>query len=333
MTTDSEPLVVPTRRGLYCPQGDFHIDPCQPVQTAVVTHGHGDHLRRGNARYILARPGIDIARLRLGGRPDVVAPEYGARLRLGATTISLHPAGHILGSAQVRIEYGGQVWVVSGDYKRQADPTCASLEPLECDVFVSEATFARPIYRWPPTSAVVAEIIAWWRDNRDRGVTSVLYCYALGKAQRLLAELAELTSDPVLVHASMTGLIDIYRRASVRMAATLPATTRNRRDSPGALVLAPPSAVDSPWARRLGAHSSGFCSGWMRLKGELGRRGYDRGFIISDHADWPALVATCLETKARRILLMHGKAAALCRHLSERDVEARTLATGERPAG
>ena len=325
MTTDPEPLVVLTRRGLYCPPGDFHIDPCLPVQTAVVTHAHGDHLRRGNARYILARPGIDIARLRLGGRPDIVAPEYGARLRLGATTVSLHPAGHILGSAQVRIESGGEVWVVSGDYKRQPDPTCAALEPLECNVFVSEATFARPVYRWPPTSAVVAEIVDWWRDNRDRGITSLLYCYALGKAQRLLAELADLTSDPVLVHASMTRLIDIYRRTGVRMVPTLPATARNRRECLGSLVLAPPSAAGSPWARRFGEHSSGFCSGWMRLRGEVQRRGYDRGFVISDHADWPALVETCLETKARRVLLMHGKAGALCRHLSERDVQARAL--------
>jgi putative mRNA 3-end processing factor len=259
MTTDPEPLVVATRRGLYCPPGDFHIDPSHPVQTALVTHGHGDHLRRGNARYILARPGIDIARLRLAGRPDILAPEYGERLRLGATTVSLHPAGHILGSAQVRIEYGSQVWVVSGDYKRQADPTCAALEPLQCDVFVSEATFARPLYRWPPTAAVVAEIVEWWRDNRDRGIASVLYCYALGKAQRLLAELAAFSSDAVLVHSAMTGLIEIYRRAGIHMVPTLPATTRNSRECRGALVLAPPSAAGSPWSRRLGEQSSGFC--------------------------------------------------------------------------
>jgi putative mRNA 3-end processing factor len=319
-------LLLTTPRGLYCPPGDFYIDPQQPVQTAVVTHGHGDHLRPGHSRYILARPGLAIARVRLPGKPEILPLDYGAPLALGATRVSLHPAGHILGSAQIRIEHQGRVWVVSGDYKRQADPTCAPFEPLPCEVFVTEATFALPVYAWPPVAAVIEQIRAWWRANRERGLASVLFCYSLGKAQRVLAELAALTSDPVHVHSAMSDLIEAYREAGVAMAPTLPATEDRSKEYRGALVLAPPTAAGTAWIRRVGPYSSGFCSGWMRVRGERRRRGYHRGFVISDHADWPALIATCKQTGARRILTMHGYSDALARYLSEQGIEARPLA-------
>ncbi len=322
---DSEPLVVATPKGLYCPPGDFYIDPERPVQTAVITHGHGDHLRPGHARYILARPGLDIARARLPGHPDILPLDHGAAVALGATTVSLHPAGHILGSAQVRIEHQGRVWVVSGDYKRQSDPTCAAFDPLSCDVFISEATFALPVYRWPPAAAVIEEIVGWWRANRDRGLCSLLYCYALGKAQRVLAELAGRTTEPVHVHGAIGELVEIYRSAGVSMAPTLPAAAQRKEDYRGALVLAPPSASGSSWIRRVGEHSSGFCSGWMRVRGERRRRGCDRGFVLSDHADWPALIDSCLQTGARRVLLTHGHSAALARYLTEQGLEASAL--------
>ncbi len=318
-------LIVRTPRGLYCPPGDFYIDPVQPVQTAVVTHGHGDHLRPGHARYILARPGLAIARTRLAGQPQIAPLDYGARFTLGATSLSLHPAGHILGSAQIRIEHEGRVWVVSGDYKRQPDPTCAPFEPLACDVFVTESTFALPIYRWPSTTAVIEQILTWWRSNREHGLASVLFCYSLGKAQRLLAELAAFTSDPVHVHSAMSELIEAYRAAGVSMPPTPPATEERKKEYRGALVLAPPNAAGTSWIRRVGAHSSGFCSGWMRLRGERRRRGYHRGFVISDHADWPALITTCRETNARRVLTMHGYTDALARYLTEQGIQARPL--------
>ncbi|MGH8150849.1 MAG: ligase-associated DNA damage response exonuclease, partial [Steroidobacteraceae bacterium] len=309
---DSQPIVIATPHGLYCPAGDFHVDPGRAVETAVITHGHGDHLRRGHRRYILARPGLGIAHARLPGRPDILPLGYGERIALGRATVSLHPAGHILGSAQVRIEVDGCVWVISGDYKREPDPTCAPFEPIRCDVFVSEATFALPGYRWPPTAAVIGEISSWWRANRDRGIASVLYCYALGKAQRVLAELAAVSPDPVHVHASMSELITVYRDAGVRMVPTIPAAAKQPAHYRGALVLAPPSAARSAWIQRVGEHSSGFVSGWMQGHGGQAR-GYDRGFVLSDHADWPGLVATCLETRARQILLMHGHSDALVR--------------------
>lgn len=334
---DSAPLVTVTANGLYCPPGDFYIDPWQPEhsvgnpekrqQTAVITHGHGDHLRHGSSRYILARPGAGIARMRLGGDRELQPIEYGERIELGHTTVSLHPAGHILGSAQVRIEHEGRVWVVSGDYKRDPDPTCAPFEPVECDVFISEATFALPVYRWPRTAQVVEEIARWWRSNQERGLASVLFCYALGKAQRVLAELRAFTQEPVFLHGAVDSLVGVYRRAGIAMLPTRPVGTERGRDYRGALVIAPPSAAGTPWMRRFGDHATGFCSGWMRVRGDRRRRGYDRGFVISDHADWPALVDTCYATRARRILLTHGYSDALSRYLNERGVEAAALNT------
>jgi putative mRNA 3-end processing factor len=327
MSSDSEQLVVVTANGLYCPPGGFHIDPWKPVQTALITHAHGDHLRHGSARYILARPGAPIAKLRLGSDRELAPLDYGTRLSLGSTTVSLHPAGHILGSAQVRIEYGGRVWIVSGDYKRQPDPTCAAFEQLECDVFISEATFALPVYRWPPTSQVVGEISRWWHSNRERGLASALFCYSLGKSQRVLAELLAYTSEPVYVHGAVDSLVGVYRRAGIKMVPTLPIPSDRRTDFRGALILAPPSAAGTPWMRRFGEHSSGFCSGWMRVRGDRRRRGYDRGFVISDHADWPGLTGTCRATKARRVLLTHGYSDALTRYLVESGLDAGALQT------
>jgi len=327
MSSDSEQLIVVTANGLHCPPGDFYIDPWKPVQSAVITHAHADHLRHGSARYILARPGAPIAKLRLGGDRELEPIEYGARRALGATTVSLHPAGHILGSAQVRIEYGGRVWVVSGDYKRQADPTCVPFEQLECDVFISEATFALPVYRWPHTSQVVGEIFRWWRSNRDRGLASALFCYSLGKSQRVLAELLAYTNEPVYLHGAVDSLVGVYRRAGVHMVPTLSIPSDRKTDFSGALILAPPSAVGTPWMRRFGDHATGFCSGWMRVRGDRRRRGYDRGFVISDHADWPGLIETCQATKARRVLLTHGYSDALTRHLTESGLEASALKT------
>lgn len=327
MKPDTEPLVIVTERGLYCPPGDFYIDPWLPVQTAVITHGHGDHLRQGSSRYILARSGIGIARTRLPNDKGLMPVDYGAPVRIGDATVSLHPAGHILGSAQVRIEYGGTVWVVSGDYKRQPDPTAESFEPVECDVFISEATFALPIYRWPDTRQVVEEIFRWWQTNRERGIASVLFCYALGKTQRVLAELMAFTDEPVYLHGAIGSLVAVYREAGISMLPTLPATTEQKADYRGALILAPPSAAGSPWMRRFGEHSTGFCSGWMRVRGDRRRRGYDRGFVLSDHADWPALVQTCADSKAHTVLLTHGHTDALTRYLNEQGTKAAALST------
>ena len=327
MSKKPSDLVTATARGLYCAAGNFYIDPWQPVDQAIITHAHGDHLRAGSAAYYTAAPGAGIARHRLPGGAVLEAVPYGATREFGPVRVSLHPAGHILGSAQVRIEHEGVVWVVSGDYKRDADPTCAPFEVVACDVFISEATFALPAYRWKDTPLVAREVFDWWRGNRQQGVASVLFAYALGKAQRILAELSVLTDEPVYLHGAVTGLVDAYRAAGVAMLPTQPATVAKAANYAGALILAPPSAAGSPWMRRFGEHRTGFCSGWMRVRGDRRRRGYDRGFVLSDHADWPSLLRTFRDTNARRILLTHGYTDAMCRYLQEQGVDATALRT------
>jgi putative mRNA 3-end processing factor len=322
-----ENVITVTPRGLYCAAGDFHIDPWQPVARALITHAHGDHLRVGSAEYYLASAGAGLARLRLPTAAAVHSLGYGEFLRFGDTQVSFHPAGHILGSSQIRVELRGEVWVVSGDYKRDPDPTCLPFEIVPCDVFISEATFALPAYRWTDTPTVAREIVSWWHENRSQGRASVLFAYALGKAQRVLAELAAITDDPVYVHGAVSSLTDVYRAHGISMVKTLPATAARPADYSGALILAPPSAAGSPWMRRFGNHRTGFCSGRMRIRGDRRRRGYDRGFVLSDHADWPSLLRTCHDSGARRILLTHGYTDALCRYLREQGVDAASLRT------
>jgi putative mRNA 3-end processing factor len=320
-------LIVTTADGLYCPAGAFHIDPWRPVQRAVITHAHGDHLYPGCGEYLTSAAGAALAARRLPPDTIVNALAYGEVRDFGATQVSLHPAGHVLGSSQVRIEHQGAVWVVSGDYKRDPDPTCAPFEPVACDVFISEATFALPAYRWPSSAAVAAEIHEWWRGNRARGTASVLFAYALGKAQRVLAELTSLTEEAVYVHGAVASLTDIYRKEGVTMLPTLPVAEAPAAHYSGALIIAPPSAAGSTWMRRFGDCSTGFCSGWMRVRGDRRRRGYDRGFVLSDHADWPSLLRTIRDSGARRILLTHGHGDTLSRYLCEQGADAAVMHT------
>jgi putative mRNA 3-end processing factor len=240
-----------TPDGLYCEAGGFHVDPWGAVPRAVITHAHGDHARPGSAAYLCAAPSAPLLRRRLGADPTIEALSYGQRLGLGAATISFHPAGHVLGSAQVRVETSGGIWVISGDYKRAADPTCNPFEVVPCDTFITESTFGLPIYRWDATGSVVADLCGWWDGNRDQGRASIVFCYTLGKAQRLLAELAAVTDRTVLVHGMMVPVIDIYRAAGVRMLPTETLVERARgRSLAGDLVLAPLSARGTPWMRR-----------------------------------------------------------------------------------
>lgn len=329
MPASAEPLVRPTPAGLYCEAGDFHIDPWRPVPRAVITHAHADHARRGAGCYYAARPCVPLLRARLGEDIAATGLDWGQGLTLGAARVSLHPAGHILGSAQVRIESEGRTWVVTGDFKRDPDPTCEPFEVVPCDTLVTEATFALPVYRWPDAGEVAEGIFRWWEDNRAAGRPSLLFCYALGKAQRVLAELSRFTDRPVFAHGAVLALTDIYRAAGVDMLPALPVDPKRRRgDWGGELVIAPPAAGGTPWARRFDGASTGFCSGWMRIRGARRRRGYDRGFVLSDHADWPSLVRTVRETGARRVLSTHGQDAALVRYLNEVEgVEAEALET------
>jgi len=327
-----------TADGLYCAAGDFFIDPWQPVARALITHAHGDHARPGSRAYLCTPGTAALLRRRLGADTSTEAVAYGTRLRLGDVTVSFHPAGHVLGSAQIRIEADDGVWVVSGDYKRAADPTCAPFEPVPCDTFITESTFGLPIYRWDETPVIMRDILAWWEANREGGRASVIFCYTLGKAQRLLAELAKITAQPVYVHGMMLGMIEAYREAGVPLPdvkQVIESKGRSRASFAGELVLAPLSARGTPWMRRLGTISDAFASGLMRVRGVRRQRAYDRGFVISDHADWPALLQTIAETGARRVLATHGHAEPLARHLRDHGLESgiiRTAWEGE-PSG
>jgi putative mRNA 3-end processing factor len=321
-------MLIETAQGLYCPDGDFHIDPWGSVPRALITHAHGDHARAGSTAYLCTDQCAPLLRRRFGTDAVIETAGYGRATTLGSTRVSFHPAGHVLGSAQIRIEGGGGVWVVSGDYKRAPDPTCAPFEPVPCDTFITESTFALPIYRWDATGDVIADLLAWWNENRDRGLTSIVFCYTIGKAQRLLAELARVTDRPVLVHGMMVPTIDVYRSLGVAMLETQTLIERPRGTSlAGELVLAPPSARGTPWMRRLGDLSDALTSGLMRVRGVRRQRAYDRGFVLSDHADWPALLDTVTATGAGRVIATHGHAEPLARFLNEHGIQSSVMRT------
>lgn len=329
-------LLVVTDRGLWCPAGDFWIDPWRPVARAVITHAHADHARSGCDRYLCAAPGKIVLRTRLGGASPIDTLRYGESTTIGSVRVSLHPAGHVLGSAQVRVEHRGRVWVVSGDYKLAPDPTCAPFEPVPCDVFVTESTFGLPIYRWPEPESIAAEIGDWWHANQAEGRTSVLLAYSLGKAQRLAA-MVDPAIGPIYAHGAVTRLVRAYRDSGVRLPPIDDVPPRARRVGGGrGLVIAPPSAVAGGWLRSFGETSVAQASGWMTVRGVRRRRGFERGFVLSDHADFPALVAAVEASAARRVLVTHGQSDAFARFLRERGLDAAVLATrfsGERPDG
>ena len=320
-------MITDTPRGLFCEAGNFYIDPWQPVGRALITHAHSDHARPGSDAYLCAAPGATVLRHRLP-EARVETLQYGATIAIGDVRVSFHPAGHIVGSAQVRLERAGEVWVVSGDYKRAADPTAAPFEPVRCHTFITEATFALPIYTWDPPASVIDEIVTWWRLNRDAEQPSLLFCYVLGKAQRILAELREHAWEPIRLHGAMAGVTDAYREAGIALAATerIAEGTRGKALS-RALVLAPISARGTPWMRRVPNASTAFASGLMRVRGVRRQRAFDRGFVLSDHADWPSLLGTIEETGASRVLVTHGWSDALARFLAGRGLETATLRT------
>jgi putative mRNA 3-end processing factor len=321
-------LIEPTDAGLYCEAGGFHIDPWEPVERAVITHAHGDHLCHGSASYLCSAASVPLVAARLGSAARVSALGTGESATLDGVRVSLHPAGHILGSSQVRVEHRGEVWVASGDYKRAPDSTCTPFEPITCHTFISEATFALPVFRWDPPVVVASEILAWWDEMRAAGRPAVLFAYALGKAQRILAELAALTDRHVYVHGALTDILDVYRAAGITLAPTVKATEESRGKSfAGELVIAPVSARGSLWMRRFGDHSSAFASGWMRIRGARRRRSYDRGFVLSDHADWDGILETVVATGAERVFATHGYTRELARHLASLGFDAHAWST------
>jgi putative mRNA 3-end processing factor len=327
---DESDLVVQRPQGLYCPPGDFYIDPWRPVERAVITHAHADHARPGHAHYLASARGAGVLRSRLGDVPLQLL-DWGEPVEHRGVRISLHPAGHVLGSAQVRIEHRGQVWVASGDYfvsgAGDANPSCDAFEPLRCDCFITESTFGLPIYRWQPQADLFAEVNSWWRHNADAKRPSLLMAYSLGKAQRVLCGV-DASIGPIVVHGAVESLNDAYRAAGVALPATLRVTEAAPKEAwQRALVIAPPAVHGSAWARRFGDFSDAFASGWMQLRGARRRRGVDRGFVISDHADWPGLQSAIRATGASRVIVTHGYEAVMVRWLREQGLRASSFRT------
>ena len=319
-------ILEPRPRGLYCPAGDFYVDPWSPVDRAVVTHAHADHARPGSSSYLISSEGEAVFRLRLGENANLQTVAFGDRVSIGDAIVSLHPAGHMLGSAQVRVETAEGVCVVTGDYKRDGDNTCSPFETVPCDVLVTESTFGLPVYRWPKPAAVAEEINSWWSANREAGVTSVLYAYAIGKAQRVLSIL-DSGIGPILTHGAIESGTEAYREAGVKLPETIIATGATRDQRRGAMVLAVPGADGTPWLRRFGTISTAMVSGWMRIRGVRRYRSVDRGFVMSDHVDWPALLQTVSDTGASRVLATHGYTGPVVRWFRDQGLNADALET------
>lgn len=321
------PVLSFTDRGLYCAAGDFYVDPWRPVDRALITHGHSDHARPGHRRYLTAASGAAVLRLRLG-EIALETVRYGEELTFGDATVSFHPAGHVPGSAQIRVAVAGEVWVVSGDYKTEPDGLSEPFEPVRCHTFISECTFGLPVFRWAPQAEVMADINRWWRANRDDGRISVIGAYALGKAQRILAHL-DPSIGPVLTHGAVENVNAALRAGGLALPATMlvtPATTAAM--ARGAIILAPPSALGAAWARRFGPVAEALASGWMRLRGVRRRRGLGKGFILSDHADWDGLNTAIAATGAERVFVTHGYTQPFRRWLAEQGYDAGIVETG-----
>lgn len=313
--------------GLYCPHGDFYIDPWRPVDRAVITHAHSDHARWGMKRYLCSKEGYRVLRLRVGPAMKIDTMEYGEAIHINGVRISLHPAGHVLGSAQVRVEHRGLVAVVTGDYKSDPDRTCTPFELVKCHLFVTESTFGLPIYQWKPEAEIFEQIHRWWQSNQEHGKASLLIGYALGKAQRALAGL-DPSVGPIFLHGAVKRVTDAYRETGITFPETMQVWEATRGfDWSRALIVAPPSATATPWTRRFGDHSTAFMSGWMAIRGARRRRAVDRGFVLSDHVDWPALLAAIDGTEAERVWVTHGYSAAVARYLQEQGRDARVLPT------
>ena len=309
--------------GLYCPAGDFYIDPRGQVERALVTHAHSDHARSGHKSYLVSETCLPLLKLRLGHEVKAEGIPFGETRKIGDARVSFHPAGHILGSAQIRVEVKGRVWVVSGDYKPQPDRSCEPFELVKCNVFVSECTFGLPVYHWEKEESVHQQINEWWSNNAKAGKPSLLFAYSLGKAQRVLRGL-----DPnigsIYAHGAVHPFLPVYESSGVKFPRVQKPKDGDGNWS-GAMIVAPPAVEDAGWTRRFKGAERGFASGWMAVRGAKRRRNLDRGFVLSDHADWAGLLEVIKGTGAEEIKLTHGDGAPLARYLGEQGIHASML--------
>lgn len=319
-------LVEFSDKGLYCPAGGFYIDPWKPVDKAIITHAHSDHARFGAKQYLSHSKSEAILRLRLG-EIQVQSVEWNEPITMNGVKISLHPAGHIIGSSQIRIEHKGEVWVVSGDYKVEDDGISGAFEPMRCNTFISESTFGLPIYDWKPQQDIYNDIRNWITHNQSIGKNSVILAYSLGKAQRVLNAIKDM-SPKIYAH----GAVSNVQEALIKAGFDVPVLQRITPETPkdeikNKIIIAPPSADGTPWIKRFSPYSVGVCSGWMQVRGNTRRRNADAGFALSDHADWKGLLAAVKATQAEKVYVTHGFQAAFSRYLNELGIEAGEVKT------
>ena len=308
--------------GLFCSAGGFYIDPRGSVDKALITHAHSDHARVGHKNYLCSDSCKPLLKIRIGKDSKVESVPFGTKCKIGDAYVSFHPAGHILGSSQIRIEVNGRVWVVSGDYKPQPDQTCEAFELVKCDGFISECTFGLPVYKWRAEEVIHSEINEWWKINKENGVPSLLFAYSLGKAQRVLAGL-DRSVGTIYAHSAVRSFLETYRSAGIN----IPAVKRIEKEKQfaGTIIIAPPAVEDSSWTKNFRGAKRGFASGWMAIRGPKRRKNVDRGFVLSDHADWDGLVDVIKGTGAEIVKVTHGNGDAISRFLSEKGMNVSEL--------
>ncbi len=319
-------LIQFTSKGIYCRQGDFYIDPWKPVKLAVTTHGHADHVKWGNQAYLCHELTKSILLQRLGADLQIQTLPYRQQIDINGVKLSFFPAGHVIGSAQVRLEYKGEICVVSGDYKVEYDGISTAFEPVKCHTFVSESTFGLPVYKWQPQQIIFDQIKDWVAANRDENKTSVLAAYSLGKAQRLIKGLAGY--GEIYVHQSIANLNEGFIDAGINLPNTIRITPETKKeDLQRGIVIVPPALTEGRWIKSLLHAATGICSGWMQVRAGRRWRSADAGFALSDHADWPGLLSAIKATTAEKVFVTHGYSAIFSKYLNEIGIAAEEVKT------
>jgi len=316
-----------TEKGIYCKQAKVYIDPWKPVDYAIITHAHADHSRWGNKFYLSHHLSKPIIQHRLGQDISIESMEYGERRTINGVGFSFHPAGHIIGSSQVRVEYKGEVWVASGDYKLENDGFCTPFEPVKCDVFITECTFGLPVFKWKPQEQVFAEMNTWWQKNKFEGKATVLAGYSLGKAQRILQGL-DPSIGKIYTHGAIEKTNEIIRNMGVKLNETIYVESEiKKKDFEGSLIIAPPRSLGTSWQKKFPAYEVGMASGWMNVRGTRRRQSLDRGFVLSDHADWDGLNSAIKATDCEKVIVTHGYTNIFSKWLNDKGIETQAEST------
>ena len=320
-------LLTFNKNGIYCEKADVYIDPWRKVEKALITHGHSDHARHGHKHYLCTHSAKPVIQYRLGQKMKIESVGYGEKVVINGVQFSFHPAGHIIGSAQIRVEYKGEVWVASGDYKIEDDGISEAFELVKCHSFITETTFGLPVYKWQPQEEIFEDINNWWYENSKQGIVSVITAYSLGKAQRLLHNVDHSIGN-IYTHGSIEKVNEIIRDQGIDLPDSHAVTSLQTRDNyRGALLITPGSTFSSEWIKRFEPFTTAAASGWMQLRSNRRNRSVDRGFVLSDHADWDGLNETIVATGAEQVFVTHGYTRVFAKWLKGKGINAKIVST------